>query len=203
MNYKRFDSIGIEDVIHAYERMGYTLFTKGNFNLNIFGIRNQKDRDSEYFNDMIGLLYKDGGKWVLKKYDATTDPSIHYREEPMNPKGCAVLKEGFHLHGFRLGVHKGKYSALVQNVPLPLYRDNNRDSKLDYTSPVITEMAGINIHRAKQYGKSIEIGPHSAGCQVIADSNDFLEFMNIIKQSAQIYGDSFSYALFTEDQFFG
>lgn len=202
MTYSRFNQITVESVIKAYNRMSYPIFTKGDYNLNIFGIRNMKNVDANTFNDLIGLLYKVNGDWVLKKYDATTDPGTKFRTSPVNIHGTAILKEGYHRHGFKLGYHKGSYEALQQNRPLPLYRDNNKDSHLDYDSPVIVEMAGINIHRGRKHGTTELVGPWSAGCQVIANSDDFDEFMTIVKKSAKIYGKTFSYALFTETQFF-
>ena len=204
MNYSRFESITPEMAIAAYRRMGYTLFTDGDYNLNIFGIRNTADRDSEYYNDCIGVLYKVNGKWVVKKYDATTDPSVQYRQEPMNSAGCAILVPGYFRSGFRRGKHQGKYEALVQNTKLPLYRDNNKDDKLDFdSSTIVYEMAGINIHRTKASGGATTIGLYSAGCQAIQNSEDFKEFMNLVDTSAEMYGETFSYALFLETDFFG
>lgn len=203
MNYSRFNTITPETVIAAYENNKYPLFTKGEYNMNLFGIRNEADRDSERFNDMIGLLYKVNEKWVLKKYDATVDPSVQYRKNPMNKEeGTAIVVPGYYKKAFVVGLHRGKYEALRQNTPLKLYRDTNRDSKLDFEN-IQTEMAGINVHRAAYNGKSEFIGPHSAGCQVIADIEDFKEFMELINKSAAIFGKTFSYALFTESQFFG
>lgn len=202
MNYSRFNTITADTVIAAYERNKYPLFTKGDYNLNLFGIRNEADKDSERFNDLIGLLYKVDGDWKLKKYDATVDPSVHYRQEPMNDRGTAIIVPGYYKKAFVVGLHRGKYQALRQNTPLNLYRDNNRDSKLDF-GEYKSEMAGINVHRAAYNGKSEFIGPHSAGCQVIADIKDFNEFMELINKSAAIFGKTFSYALFTESQFFG
>ena len=203
MNYSRFNTITPETVIAAYENNKYPLFTKGEYNMNLFGIRNEADRDSERFNDMIGLLYKVNEKWVLKKYDATVDPSVQYRKNPMNEEaGTAIVVPGYYKKAFVVGLHRGKYEALRQNTPLKLYRDTNRDSKLDFEN-IHTEMAGINVHRAAYNGKSEFIGPHSAGCQVIADIEDFKEFMELINKSAAIFGKTFSYALFTESQFFG
>jgi hypothetical protein len=40
----------------------------------------------------------------------------------------------------------------------------------------------------------------SAGCQVIARLADFVELMNLVRTSAEIFGDKFSYALFNEQE---
>lgn len=203
MNYSRFNTITPDSVMAAYDHNKYPLFTKGDYNMNLFGIRNEADKDSDRFNDLIGLLYKVNGEWILKKYDATVDPSVQYRKNPMNKEeGTAIVVPGYYKKAFVVGLHRGKYEALRQNTPLKLYRDNNRDAKLDF-GEYKTEMAGINVHRAAYNGKSEFVGPHSAGCQVIADIEDFKEFMELINISASIYGKTFSYALFTESQFFG
>lgn len=202
MNYMHFNKITPDMVIAAYKNNKYPLFTNGDYNVNLFAIRNECDRDADKFNDMIGLLYKVHGNWVLKKYDASVDPGIKYRENPINDKGTAIVVPGYYRSAFVIGLHQGKYQALRQNIPLPLYRDNDKDKSLDFDSKIYTEMAGINLHRASASGKSTIVGSHSAGCQVIADINDFNEFMGIINKSAKIYGDKFSYALFTESQFF-
>lgn len=203
MNYKRFSDITPEMVQEAYERQGYPFFVKGDYNINLFAIRNEHDPDADKFNDLIGLMFKIDGAWVLKKYDASTDPGLKYRLNPINDEGTAIVVPGYYKSAFVIGLHQGKYQALRQNIPLPLYRDNDKDAELDFGGVIHKEMAGINLHRASASGKSTTVGPHSAGCQVIADINDFHEFMDIINTSAKIYGKTFSYALFTESQFFG
>ena len=199
-----FSTITTDMVQSAYERNGYVYFVKGDYNLNIFGIRSNDDT-SNAFNDLIGVSFKVDGEWVLKKYSATTDPGTYYRENPMNVNGTAILAPGQHLAAFKIGKHQGKYRALVQNKSLPLYRDNNKNNVLDWNGKTRNEMAGINIHRATANagGKSVQVDKWSAGCQVIAAYDDFAEFMDIIDKSAAKYGSTFTYTLFTEQQFFG
>lgn len=62
-----------ELLLKAYTKRGWKPFTKGDYNLNIIGIR-ANDNKANTFNDLICLLYKVNDKWTLKKYDATTDP---------------------------------------------------------------------------------------------------------------------------------
>ena len=191
-------------LIKAYEKKGYPLFTKGDYNLNIFGIR-KNENVSNTFNDVVGILYKLDGEWVLKKYEATTDPGLYYRQNPMNKAGTAIVKEGYYKGGFRLGLHHGSYAALVQNKPLELYRDNDKDATLDKNGSTRWEMAGINIHRATNVkgARSTAVGRWSAGCQCLSGFDDFAQFMNIVKRSAEKYGNVFSYALFNETDVFG
>lgn len=197
-----YDDVNIDNVIAAYTKMGYNLFEDGDYNLNIFGIRNN-DCVADTFNDLVGVLYKVDGEWQLHKYDATTDPGLYYREHPMNVDGTAILSPGQFKSAFKIGYHQGKYRALVQNTPLLLYRDANRNDTFEYLGEPQWEMAGINLHRANAKMKSKLNQKWSAGCSVIADPNDFDDLMGLVDQAAERYGSTFTYTLFTEDDFFG
>ena len=56
---------------------------------------------------------------------------------------------------------------------------------------------GINIHRATKYEgrKSTQIDKWSAGCQVIADNDDWHAFLDICQSAREIWGNSFTYTL--------
>ena len=192
-----FKNVTVEAVKAAYAANGYTLSTNGDYNLNIFGIRTN-DPVSNAFNDVVGVLFKIDGEWVLKKYDATTDPGIYWRNNLMNVKGTAILQPGFYKGAFRIGMHQGKYEALVQNVPFKFWRDKNKDDTLDMEGETYTEVAGVNLHHAG--AASTQVDKWSAGCQVIANLDNFNELMSIVHKSQA--GNTFSYALFTEQQFF-
>lgn len=192
-----FKNVSVETVKAAYAANGYTLSTRGDYNLNIFGIRTN-DPVSNAFNDVVGVLFKVVGEWVLKKYDATTDPGIYWRNNLMNVNGTAILQPGFYKGAFRIGMHQGKYEALVQNVPFKFWRDKNKDDTLDMEGKTYTEVAGVNLHHAGADSKQVD--KWSAGCQVIANRDNFKELMSIVHKSQA--GNTFSYALFTEQQFF-
>ena len=193
--------VTVEQVIDAYTRLGYPLYTSGDYNLNIFGIRDDENV-SDTFNDLVCVLYKVDGKWVLKKYNATTDPGLYYRKKLLNPNGTAILQDGYYRSTWQIGLHRGKYTALVQRKPVKLWRDGNKDNVLDRKGKTYDELAGINIHHASAISTSSSIGQYSAGCQVIANINDWNEFISIVLKSADKFGKVFSYALFTESQFF-
>lgn len=186
----------------TYESLDYPFFTSGDYNVNVFGIRNTENKDSNNFNDCVGLVYKVDGKWQIKKYDATVDPGIAGRLKPQNPNGVAILIPGYYKGAYSIGLHHGKYEALRQVKPMKYWRDNNKDKVLDLSGKEYEELAYTNIHRATAIpgGKSINVDNWSLGCSVIAASNDFKEFMSIIYKARAKYGNSFSYALFTEDQ---
>lgn len=187
----------------VFEKKGYAFFTNGDYNLNIIGIRAYPGIVNK-FDDLICLVYKVENNWVCKSYPATTDPGLYYMNNPMAVNGTAILKEGQYRGAFKIGMHQGKYQALVQNKSLPVYRDGNKDNKHDFIEKnVETGMFGINIHRATGTAgaESVNIDKWSAGCQVIASYNNFAEFMNIINKSSKLYGSTFTYTLINEKDF--
>lgn len=188
-------------IIAAYERMGYKLYSDGDYNLNLFAIRTAENK-ADTFNDCIGVLFKISGNWILKKYDGTTDPGSYYRLHPMSSRGTAILAPGQHRNAFKLGYHQGKYKALVQNAPLPLYRDNDKDIYIDTDGVARYEIAGINLHRANANYKSKLNERWSAGCLTVADPHDFEELLSIAEKAAQYYGNSFTLTLFLESEMF-
>jgi len=197
-----YDKVTVQSVMDTYNKLMYPFFTNGQYNLNVFAIRSL-DTVSNRFDDLVCLLYKNEKNiWVLKKYDATTDPGKYYRENPMNVNGTAIIIPGFYKSVYQIGLHNNKYEALRQYRPMRYWRDRNRDNKLDMCGHVYEEIAYTNIHRATNVkgSTSIQVDKWSAGCNVIASYDDFAEFMYICHRAANKYGNSFSYTLFTEDQ---
>ena len=60
-------------------------------------------------------------------------------------------------------------------------------------------MFGINIHRAATARDTKYVNSWSAGCQVINNTKNFYEFMDLCKVSANKFGNSFTYTLICED----
>lgn len=182
------------------EQKGYAFFERGDFNLNLFGIRRVAQPNK--FDDFFAIIYKVGGKWVYRWFWATTDAGQFYLDNPIVEKGCALLKEGQYRGAYAIGLHKGQYEALRQVKPVSVFRDNNRDSVLDLNGEVDTGIFGINIHRGSLvHDLGYDVDKWSAGCQVIADSRDFEELMNLCRKSAKIFGNSFTYTLLNENDF--
>lgn len=190
----------VKQIKDALLRKDAPLFT-GELNLTLVGIRS-KDTDSNAFNDLLCVLYEQDGKLQLVKFPCSTDPGLYYREHPINVLGTAILKPGHYRQCWRLGAHQGKYKALVQRGPMTVYRDRNKDGKLDLDNEQ-TGLFGLNLHKATVNGYSLQVDKWSAGCQVLADSKDFDTLMDLVKQSAEQYGDSFSYTLLDEDDLTG
>ena len=189
-----------EEIEETMKSKGYKYFTGGDYDVNIIGVRNSNTNNevTNKFDDCITLSYKDNGEWKFKCYKSTTDPGSHWERNLLNKDGVAILKPGQYRSSHKLRLHQGKYLALGQQKPVKVYRDNNRDSKYDLFEERVEEgIFGINIHRAtsRSGGTSTQIDKWSAGCQVIADNDDWHEFLDICQTAREIWGNSFTYTL--------
>lgn len=193
-----------ERIFSTYERLGYKTFNAP-YELNIFGIRDPNNVDS--FNDVIGVFhYDEDQKLTFHKYIGTTDPGLKMLRAPMNSKGCAVLVEGQWVDCFKKGYHHGKYKCYVQNKNVAVYRDNNKDGKLDFDRGVNGAMLdigdfGIHIHHANENMKSVQVGGWSAGCQVIDVFSDWKEFISFQDMAIKHGYTTFTYTLLTLKQY--
>ena len=190
------------DFEKLFAKMGYTFFTKGDYNLNIIGIRNMTtpiQRDT--FNDAMVIIYKEKGNWKKEIFEITTDPSLKFLKAPSNVNGTAILVPGQYRSTYKIDYHNGKYLALCQRLkPVKVYRDKNRDNKLDMNPATIqTGMFGINLHHASASYDSDTIGLYSAGCQVYHHMKDFNRMMHLANIAKNIYGNSFTYTLITSN----
>ena len=175
---------------------GYSYFTNGIYNLNIIGVRSKDSKESvNVFNDALILIYTAEDGKHIEVFPITTDPGLYYLKNNLSIKGCAILKEGQVRGGWQIGLHQGKYKALVQKKPVTVYRDSNKDSKLDFVNEE-TGMFGINIHKSGD--SSTQVDRWSAGCQVFARVKDFNKFMNLVQKANNKYGNSFTYTLINE-----
>ena len=192
-----------EQIQTAVESKGYKWFhdnTNKGYDVNIVGIRNNetKGRVTNAFDDKITISYKIEGEWQYHEFNCTTDPGSHWVDHPMLEKGVAILKPGQYRGSHKLRLHQGKYLALGQKKDVTVYRDGNLDGKYDFNEDnTDTGLFGINIHRAtaRKGGKSTRVDKWSAGCQVIADNDDWYEVLDICQAAREIHGNSFSYTL--------
>ena len=203
-NYNKslLDKIANTDIEQVMIRKGYRFF-KGVYNLNIIGVRSKESvKQSNKFDDAIvicwGIDSERTGMHNKLIFAATTDPGIKSLKVPMNVKGTAILVPGQYRGSHKIGLHQGKYEALVQCAPVKVYRDANRDDILDVDKRTIdTGMFGINIHKAGL--ASVIVDGWSAGCQVVAKTNEYEIFMDLCrKQKLAGYGDKFTYTLLEE-----
>ena len=192
-----------EQIETTVKEKGYKWFednsNKG-YDVNIVGVRNSKTngRVTNAFDDCMTISYKVEGEWKFHCFPCTTDPGTHWVENILNDRGVAILKPGQYRGSHKLRLHQGKYLALGQKKPMKIYRDANLDGKYDLIEESVREeLIGINIHRAtsRAGGKSSRVDKWSAGCQVIADNDDWHEFLDICQAAREIHGNSFSYTL--------
>ena len=194
------------DFEKLFKKKGYVYFNKGNYNLNIIGVRsNQNNKVTNKYDDCLVLIYNTETGWKRQIYSITTEPGLSIMKAPSNAKGTAILAPGQYRGTYKIDKHCGKYDALCQrNKPVKVYRDNNKDDIYDY-NPENTEtgMFGINIHRSNETWTRSTVDGYSAGCQVFNDPKEFISFMNLIKKSAKIYGNCFTYTLVNEEDIDG
>lgn len=187
----------LQEVINEVTRLGYEI-DRRKYALNVVGIRSDEKTSPVFFDDFIAIFYFDEkGDLQGEVVPATTDPSVNFLKDPMNPRGTAVLKSGQYKNTYAIGLHRGKYNALVQVLaPVTVIRDDDRNSDINYFAPTFKGYFGINIHRASR-GKNneAEIGLDSAGCQVFRNEKDFDKMMIYANRHKDLYGNKFNYTL--------
>ena len=190
-----------EQIQETVESLGYKYFTQGSYNVNIIGIRNSETNGkvTNKFDDLITISYKDeDSNWVYNEYNCTTDPGDDWTDNPMLEKGVAILKPGQYPKSHKIRLHGGKYTALGQQNLVKVYRDANKDGVYDFNEDSVDEgLFGINIHRATALsGKtSTYVDKWSAGCQVIANNDDWHEFLGICQEARSEWSNNFTYTL--------
>lgn len=148
---------------------------------------------ADKFDDETCLYYNGD---ILYRAASTCDPGLSTLVKPVNPVGTAIVMNGFHRGLWKLGYHKGKYKAFVQNRPVVVFRDNDKDNILDINDITVNDpaiaairfngtptevtigdakylvergMFGINCHRAAENGVVQNVANFSAGCCVVQD----------------------------------
>jgi hypothetical protein len=174
---------------------GYRLFIRP-YELNIVGLRS-RNTEANRFDDEIHVFYKiQPFKWHYHVYKATTDPGTFWLKNPLQPEGTAILAQGQYVNAYAIGMHQGKYKALIQKQPVTVLRDYDRNAYLDFLNgKPQSGLFGINIHRALISGKAKVVDKFSAGCQVFENTADFNEFMMLCEKHKMLYGNVFTYTL--------
>ena len=190
----------LQDVIDEMERLGFGVDTRPNA-LNVVGIRDASVAVPENYSDSIAYFwYDNNGNLQGNIAEATTTPGVQYLNNPLADAaasgGTAIMKQGQYINAYQIGLHRGKYEALVQARPVTVIRDNDRNSILNYFGETSTGLYGINIHRSTAtYAAEDNIGPDSAGCQVFRWIDDFNDMMTRARRSKDLYGNKFTYTL--------
>jgi len=181
----------VKQLLDILNSNNYKVFTRP-YEMNIVGIRSTEEPNK--FDDAMCIFYKnDSGSWIYHQYPCTTDAGTYFLLNPINKLGTAMLKEGQWLNAYKIGMHRGKYSALTQAKPVTTYRDFDRNAIFDFGQNTSTGLYGINIHKS---GKdSSEVNNWSAGCQVFSKTADFDAFMQMANKQKSLYGNEFTYTL--------
>lgn len=197
-----------------FQKLGYSYFKNGDYNLNIIGVRNLIDAvpsksnpniltnvQRDKFDDALIVTLKINGVWKRYVWAATTDPGVKYLKAPTNANGVAILVPGQYKGVYKKDLHNGKYYAVCQRLGnVKVYRDSNKDNVLDMNPEKIqTGSFGINIHRAISGIVSSVIGGYSAGCQVFQSNSEFDTFMGLVDEAIKRYGNRFTYTLLTSE----
>jgi len=182
-----------------FKKKGYTFYDKGDYNLNIIGIRDVNDPDK--FNDELWVVFKIKDEWVILPFVITTYPGVYWLKAPMTSQGCAILKENQYLSTYQIGRHYG-ITALVQTGgQVEVYRDNDKNDTIELLeSSIIKGYFGINIHPVMDKN-NMTVGQDSAGCQVFKNYEDFEIFMSLCKKASSLYGNTFTYTLINRKEF--
>jgi hypothetical protein len=165
------------------------------YDLFLFGVRDVSNPDT--WNDALGCIYRtaQNGPLQLQLWRGTTDPGRPALVSPGNPAGTAVFAPGQQRAVWTLGTHKGR-PAFVQNRPILVLRDNDRDGIIDPTAPAVAGFYGINGHDAYRDGLTT-IGEASEGCIVWWDGDDHDEVLKLAQaQEKALKVLTFSFTLF-------
>lgn len=192
----------LEGILSVMQRKGYRIFDNpAGFDLNLVGVRTKELRANR-FDDFMTVFYQMHGEWIFNVFKCTTDPGTYYLNNPLSELGTAILKEGQYRRSHRIGKHRGQYEALVQNSPLTVIRDPDRDNVLNLdTGTEETGLFGINIHRASSQHESIQVDKWSAGCQVLCDPYQYAFLLKLCRRGREAFGNSFTYTLLNEGDF--
>jgi hypothetical protein len=169
--------------------------------VNIVGIRNFVQTPNS-FDDYLAVFYKDPtctsckNNWQFKVWQITTDPGVTggqiytVNTDPTEAKsklGAGFIAEGQYVGSHITGIHLSKYSALSNQRPMLIYRDNDKDIWAEKRIKSLTlDTPNMNIHASGTKTSSLkEVDDWSAGCQVFKLPGDYMEFLDIVLTKAK------------------
>ena len=192
-----------EQIINAIKNKGYQWYDE-DYKLNIVGVRNSSTNNivTDKFDDIITLTYKEGSQVKFYQWAITTDPGLHYvRNFFPGATATGRMVPSQYINAYSVGIHRGKYEALIQQKPIKAFRDANKNDVYDEDN-ISQGLFFMNIHKAfaAATGVATTINDTSAGCQVFASTQDFLNFMKIVNDSKNILkSNAFTYTLLTSN----
>lgn len=187
----------IRGLLSLMKSKGYQINDKP-YQLNIVGVRADSNVPNK-FDDKMYVFWNSENGWQGKYFTVTTDPGTYWLNNPMQKEGTAILKQGQYINSHKIDLHQGKYKALVQQKPVVVIRDYDRNAILDFNNGKEEKgLFGINIHRANAVGTTKTIDKYSAGCQVFENADDFAKFLELAEKHNTMYGNNFTYTLVDE-----
>lgn len=189
----------LTDITTVFIKKGYQFDLSREYGaVNLIGIRTRSE-EINVFNDLFYLHHIDKRKNSnLFEFEITTDPGKYWLLNPPNIKGTAIMVPGQYKNAYKLGLHKNSYEALIQAMPVKVFRDNNKNLILDTSGLVYTGFYGINIHRSNPENESVLVNKWSAGCQVFKRVKDYNYMISVCKNSGK---ELFTYTLLEEKDF--
>ena len=218
----KITDISIKKLLAIYDKLGYPVNNRegSKFELNIGAIRTNNITADKY--DDFEFVFRKAPKpsnptintpdwirryelgYILDVFVVTTNPSTSLLLKPINKNGTAIVVPGYYSKVWRFGNHKNdkNHPALVQVRTISVYRDNNKDYKLDYNGVIENGLFGINNHRASSWKITDYIGLNSAGCIVHKNVTNYNNvFIWTIKESLKERNKDFDFALITENEY--
>jgi len=196
----------IDKIIETLNKKGYRHF-KEPWILNIVGIRsNTKQQGStatDKFIDYIIMWYYDNkGKRIDAKSIITTTPARSYYIGTASGNFNNMLPNQY-KDAYSIGLHKGKYQALILSKLIDISRPTKGKGVYDYSKPS-KENPKDNIHKALADTPTISCNKGtrgwSAGCQVFKKVSDFEWMMSAARQQVNNTNKKvFDYTLLKEE----
>ena len=192
-----------EQIKNAVKKKGHTWY-ESDSKLNIVGVRNSSTKNlvTNRFDDIITVTYKEGSEIKFYQWAVTTDPGAYYVKNFFpGTTSTGRMVPGQYINAYSIGSHRSSYEALVEVGPIKAFRDNNKDDVYDETN-IQQGNFNMNIHKASdaENGVASEIDNTSAGCQVFSSTQDFNNFMILVRSSkVKLNSNSFTYTLLLSD----
>lgn len=194
--------------IHKVMRKAKMKIFKKPYSVTLGAIRTA-DNESNKFNDWIfASFFTKGNGMETIIIPGTTDAGLHYRLNPINILGTAIIQHGVqHMGAYQyqnpkedssLRGHKGK-EAFKQVADMSYWRDADRDKYLEFDGEEQVANNATNGHDMGTLGNNVN--KWSAGCWGSTEEKMDLLYTFAKIQRDRGMGDTFSFALLHEDMF--
>ena len=156
----------------------------------LLGVQSNEDK-FDIFDDKF-YLFK-GKQFVLATTGTTNaGKTAIFGFEKYNKKGVGVIKTNeWYDELWQSGLHHGKMKALRQINPIKLFRDNNKNTKIEEIGEVYNEIVMCNFH-TNDYNPLTKlvkwiIGGWSACCQVCNNPMDYYSILELVGKQKVSY----------------